>query len=68
MQTPLATVENPEILNRKETRILMDTGSQRKHITKEFTDKNVQFIHSETKSQKNNNIISQIKYQNSKRR
>ena len=68
IQTPLATVENPEILNRKERRMLMDTGSQRKHITKEFTDKNVQFIHSETKSQKNNNIISQIKYQNSKRR
>lgn len=63
MQTPLATVENPEILNRQETRTLMDTGSQRKHITKDFTVKNVQFIHSETRSQKNNNIISQIKYQ-----
>ena len=63
MQTPLATVENPEILNRQETRTFMDTGSQRKHITKDFTVKNVQFIHSETRSQKNNNIISQIKYQ-----
>ena len=38
MQTALATVENPETLRSEETRLLMDTGSQRTYITKELVD------------------------------
>ena len=38
MQTALTTVGNPEILYSQETRILMDTGSQRMYINKELAD------------------------------
>lgn len=57
MRTALATVENIEILRSEETRIPMNTGSISSSISENLRlklekQKNTQFIHSETRSQK----------------
>lgn len=57
MRTALATVENLEILRSEETKIPMNTGSISSSISETLLlklkkQKNTQFIHSETRSQK----------------
>ena len=57
MRTALAKVENIEILRCEETRIPMNTGSISSSISENLRlklekQKNTQFIHSETRSQK----------------
>ena len=57
MRTALAKVENIEILRSEETRIPMNTGSLSSSISENLRlklekQKNTQFIHSETRSQK----------------